>query len=46
MSLWQQAIKRVLDIVLSLLGLLLLWPLMLVLVVWIRLDSPDRKSVV
>lgn len=40
MSLWQQAIKRVLDIVLSLLGLLLLWPLMLVLVVWIRLDSP------
>lgn len=33
-------IKRFLDIVLSLCGLLLLWPLMLLTALWIKLDSP------
>lgn len=33
-------IKRLLDIMLSLAGLLLLWPLLLILAILIRLDSP------
>ncbi len=33
-------IKRGVDLVLSTLLLLLLWPLLLVLAVWIRMDSP------
>ena len=48
---YQKGIKRLLDVVLSACGLLVLSPLLLLLCLAIKLDSPgpvflDRKSVV
>ncbi len=37
---YQHFFKRFIDIFLSVLALALIWPLLLVLVVWIKLDSP------
>jgi Undecaprenyl-phosphate glucose phosphotransferase len=37
---WNAVVKRLFDLVLSAIGLLLLWPLLLLLALWVRLDSP------
>jgi Undecaprenyl-phosphate glucose phosphotransferase len=37
---WNAVVKRVFDLILSLVALLLLWPVLLVLALWVKLDSP------
>ena len=37
---WNAVVKRVFDLILSFVALLLLWPLLLLLALWVRLDSP------
>jgi Undecaprenyl-phosphate glucose phosphotransferase len=37
---WNAVVKRVFDLLLSLIALLLLWPVLLALALWVKLDSP------
>ena len=37
---WNAVLKRAFDLVFSAIGLLLLWPVLLAIAIWVRLDSP------
>ena len=37
---WNAVVKRVFDLILSAIALLLIWPLLLLLALWVKLDSP------